>query len=129
MKMATVTGKRFHRSAAEQVEYWANIGCQVADAIDPDVLLSVTAGLARISVEPVFGPSANPDEVFSSLEADRERERLTRLVGGNTVKYQISPAHPGYLESIDRDGQIVVGQFKGGEFIAAPDLDPPDIHR
>ena len=121
MKAATHTGRRFHRSAAEQVEYWAEIGRRVADEIDPDALLAVTAGLARVSVEPVHGEPLSPDEVFTSLEAERGAGTLSRGVTGAAVRYQVSLVRPGYLERVDRDGQVTVGRFREGEFVAAPE--------
>ena len=115
MRAATLTGKRFHRSAAEQVEYWAEIGRRVATVLDPDVLLSVTAGLARLKVEPVYGGPVEPDEVFQSLETKRRHGTLAQVVTG-AVKYQSSFTRPGYLEQIDQDGNITTGQFKNGKF-------------
>ena len=47
MQAAALSGGRFHRSTAEQIEYWAEIGRQVANLLDPDTLLAIAAGLAR----------------------------------------------------------------------------------
>ena len=43
MQRATLTGARHQRSAAEQIEYWAALGQQVAGILDPDKLLDVIA--------------------------------------------------------------------------------------
>ncbi|MCF6202823.1 MAG: ParD-like family protein [Methylococcaceae bacterium] len=48
MQAAEITAKRYHRSTAEQIEYWADLGRTVASTLDPDVLLSVAAGLTVI---------------------------------------------------------------------------------
>ncbi|MDO9469638.1 MAG: hypothetical protein Q7J23_02775, partial [Nitrosomonas sp.] len=48
MRAAALTGERFHRSTAEQIEYWAEIGCNMSKILDPDDLLSISAGLAKI---------------------------------------------------------------------------------
>jgi len=61
MKAASFTGLRYRRSAAEQFEYWADIGRKVADIIAPDSLLAVTSGLAKISIDPVVSRSLDPD--------------------------------------------------------------------
>ncbi|MCG6862242.1 MAG: hypothetical protein LJE70_13350 [Chromatiaceae bacterium] len=123
MRSAALTGMRFHRSAAEQVEYWADIGRRVADVLDPDTLLSVTTGLARLCVEPVVGPVLDPDQVFQNLEAERGRGALPDAVTGSTLRYQSSQTRPGYLERIDSEGQIRIGQFVDGRFIPVDETD------
>ena len=117
MQAATLTGERFHRSAAEQVEYWAEIGRRVASMLDPDVLISVTAGLSRVKVEPVYRKSVDPNEVFRSLEAQRDHGTLAKAVTGSAIKYQVSLSYPGYLERIDQDGNSDIGQFQDGKFV------------
>ena len=37
MQAAETTAKRFHRSTAEQVEYWAELGRSVAATLDPEM--------------------------------------------------------------------------------------------
>jgi hypothetical protein len=118
MRAAAVTGKRFHRSTAEQIEYWAEMGRSVASMLDPDVLLSVAAGLAKIKVEPVHSAPVNPDEVFQALEDERENGALPQTVTNSAIKYQASITHPGYLEQIDQNGKITFGKFQQGTFIA-----------
>lgn len=118
MQAAAVTGKRFHRSTAEQIEYWAEMGRSVATILDPDVLLSVTAGLAKLKVVPVYSAPINPDEVFQALEDEREHGTLPRIVTNSAIKYQASITHPGYLEQIDQNGKITLGKFQQGVFIA-----------
>ena len=119
MRAATLTGDRFHRSAAEQIEYWADIGRRVADVLDPDALLSVATGLARVRVEPVNGPAVEPDEVFRTLEKERRRGTLSKAVTGSAVRYQTSLTHPGFLERLDSEGSIEIGRFEDGRFVVA----------
>jgi len=116
MEAAALTGKRLHRSSAEQIEYWASIGRSVGLLLNPDSLLAVTAGLARLKVEPVIASPVDPDQVFAALERDRKSGVLARSVSQSTVRYQASDSHPGQLEQIDTDGTITIGQFKGGVF-------------
>ncbi len=117
MQAAKLSGERFHRSTAEQIEYWADIGRKVSTILDPDALISIATGLAVVKVEPIYGQAINPDDVFSSLEAQRQQGTLTQVVTNSAVKYQSSLAHPGYLEKIDQEGNILVGQFNKGEFM------------
>jgi len=117
MKAAKLTGELFHRSAAEQVEYWADIGRSVSRMIDPDKLISIRAGLSQINVESVYSKPVNSADVFHNLEVKRKDGTLAQQVSNNSFKYQVSFSHPGYLEKIE-NGAITIGQFKNGEFVS-----------
>ncbi len=117
MDDAALTGERYHRSASEQVEYWASIGRSISNVIEPDTLLSIAAGLVRIQVEPVYGQVVNPSKVFQKLESERKQGSLTDKVTSSAIKYQASSDYPGYLERIDERNDITIGQFKEGKFI------------
>lgn len=121
MQVAESTAKRFHRSTAEQIEYWADLGRSVSSTIDPDVLLSVSSGLTVLKTEPVMSAPANPDDVFKSLENNRKSGVLQESVTNSGVRYQASNNQLGYLERIDKDGQVTVGQFKNGQFVTITD--------
>lgn len=124
MQAAALTGERFHRSTAEQIEYWAEMGRNISRMLDPDDLLSISAGLAKIKVEPVYSEPLNPDEIFQSLEAERTSGILPQTVTSSPIKYQASLAHPGYLEQIHPDGAIKTGKFQGGKFIEMNEKSP-----
>ena len=117
MKAAELTAGRFHRSTAEQIEFWAELGRSVADTLDPDVVLSVKSGLSRIKVEPVYGAPVDPSAVFESLEKQRKNGTLPKRVTTATHRYQASSEHPGYLDRIDRQNKITTGRFTNGQFI------------
>lgn len=117
MQAAGLTAKRYHRSAAEQIEYWAELGRSVSTKLDPDVLLSVVSGLTKIKTEPVHSPSIDPTDVFDALERERQAGTLSNSVTQSAVKYQASTTHPGYLERIDANGTTTVGMFENGQFI------------
>ncbi|MFZ1712888.1 MAG: hypothetical protein WAT53_07515, partial [Nitrosomonas sp.] len=80
MQAATLAGKRHHRSAAEQIEYWAEIGHSVGAFLKPDDLLLVSAGLANIRVELVMGQPVIPSAVFQVLEQSRASGALAQAV-------------------------------------------------
>jgi hypothetical protein len=90
----------------------------VAALLDPDRLLAVQAGLARLHVEPVMAPSVIPQQVFAALEADRSSGVLAHSVSSAPLRYQACSSRPGYLERLDRDGSRSVGRFANGEFLA-----------
>lgn len=116
MQAAGVAGARLHRSAAEQVEYWASLGRQVAGVVDPDTLLKIAAGLARLKVEPTIAQPIDTDAVFAAVEADRRSGELPGKVTGAAIRYYASASHPGYLEQVDERGVRTVGTFLNGVF-------------
>ncbi|MBK7493254.1 MAG: hypothetical protein KBF68_08980 [Nitrosomonas sp.] len=118
MQAAALTAERFHRSTAEQIEYWAEMGRNVDHMLNPNDLLAISAGLAKITVEPVSSEPVDPIGIFQSLEDDRASGILPQMVNGNVLKYQVSLAHHGYLEQIHPDGRVQTGKFQDGEFIA-----------
>lgn len=116
MQSATLAGARHHRSAAEQIEYWATLGRQVAGVLDPDKLLDVLSGLAAVRVEPVTTADVAPEQAFAALEQQRSSGQLSGAVSSAALRYQVSTAHPGFLEEIASDGRRRLGQFRHGVF-------------
>ncbi len=121
MEAATVAGSVQHRSASEQIEYWADIGRRVSKVVDTDSLLAVNAGLADIRIEEKSSISIDPDAVFATLERDKDSGALSEAIAADSVRYQASEQHPGMLEQVHPDGRRVVGQFVEGVFTAAKD--------
>lgn len=116
MSNATALGKLHHRSAAEQIEYWASIGQKVESLLDPESLLQIKAGLLRVKLEQVNAQPLSADLVFGNLDMKRSTGELQAEVSQNKVRYQASPTHPGLLEQIDAKGKIRIGQFDNGVF-------------
>ena len=116
MQSATLAGARQHRSAAEQIEYWATLGRQVAGVLDQDKLLDVLAGLAAVRVEPVTTAAVAPEQAFAALEHQRRSGQLGGAVSSAVLRYQASTAHPGFLEEINPNGMRRLGQFRHGVF-------------
>ncbi|HEX4842410.1 MAG TPA: hypothetical protein VFV57_01970 [Limnobacter sp.] len=116
MENASVMGKLNHRSAAEQIEYWASIGQQVESLLNPQTLLELKAGLLQIRLEQVQTEAISPATVFANLAMQRSTGELPMAVASEGVRYQASTQHPGYLEKIDASGKIRVGQFENGKF-------------
>ena len=120
MESARLNGSIQHRSAAEQIEYWADIGRKVSKSLDPDILLAVEAGLARIVVEKVETKPLDPVAVFAALDADRVSGKLaSKIAERSPIRYQASRDKPGQLEQIDAEGNAAVGQFVDGDFVPA----------
>ena len=118
MQAATLAGHLQHRSTAEQIEYWADIGRKVSNSLDVQDLLSVASGLASLKVEPVVVPPVSVEGIFNELEIARSNGTLVTSVTTSSVKYQSSISDPGWLEQIDNMGHIVIGQFINGVFVS-----------
>lgn len=122
MSAAAIAGSTLHRSAAEQIEYWADLGRKVAKIVDPEILLAVQAGLATLRVEPTAPSPVDPEAVFAALDRGRESGALSEAIASGAVRYQASITRPGSLEACYPDGHIEVGQFTNGQFI-------PEVHK
>ncbi|MDO6594422.1 hypothetical protein [Neptuniibacter sp. 1_MG-2023] len=116
VEQAKLSGKHLHRSTAEQIEYWADIGRSVSKVITPETLLQLYAGLVKVKVEPVDGPTVDPDRLFDILEDDRVAGCLQDNITSSSLRYQASAQYPGMLEQIALDGTVIVGQFENGKF-------------
>lgn len=117
MAAANATGKLMHRSAAEQIEFWASVGRRVTSQLSQDNLIALSSGLANIKVEPVNSGTVDPEAVFAALDNDRITGTLTNELLQIGTRYQVSRCHPGYLEQIDENGHVTVGQFSHGKFM------------
>ena len=116
MDSAARIGGRHHRSAAEQIEYWAALGRQVAHLLDPDSVLDVAAGITRLTLQPVDPSPVQPEQVFAAVDRDRSSTALAKEVTKAGCRYQACVDHPGYLEQILPDGRRSIGHFRDGSF-------------
>jgi hypothetical protein len=117
MEAATIAGQTMHRSAAEQIEYWADLGRKVSKVVNPDTLLEINAGLAQINIKKVKPVNVNPDSVFASLDQKRDSGALSEAIASGSVRYQSCQKTPGLLEQVQPDGTIIPGRFVNGKFI------------
>lgn len=116
MAKAQMTAALHHRTPAEQIEYWAELGQAVQGMLDPQAILNVQTGLASIKVEPTLSGPIDADFVFEALDIDRASGQLAASVAQASIRYQASQTHPGYLEKREGD-TVLVGRFLNGEFL------------
>lgn len=121
MDAAMAAAGPLHRSAAEQIEYWADLGRRVAGVLDPLKLAEVASGLAHLRVEPAIAPPLSAETVFAEVERQRQTGELTPAVTSLYPRYQSAPTHPGYLEQISADGTRTIGSFHNGIFTPLTD--------
>lgn len=105
-----------NRSIANQIEYWADIGRHVSNDLSTKDLELIRSGLATVKVEYASVPPVDSDSIFQAVEQARESGELARSFSTAKYRYQASRTHPGYLERIDADFNIEVGEFKNGQF-------------
>lgn len=116
MQEALTAARINKRSAAEQLEFWADIGRRVSGQLNSDSLLEILAGSSTLKVVPVETPFVDADDVFTNLKRDQVSGKLSEQVTDATVRYQASASHPGYLEQL-AEGRVTVGQFRNAVFI------------
>lgn len=116
MEAAKVTGALSHRSGAEQIEYWADLGRKISHILSPELILELKAGFATLSVEQVKPAKMSTDDVFASLNRKREDGTLSAKIANGNLRYQASQTHPGKLDRISPDGTVEVGEFVDGKF-------------
>lgn len=113
---ATLSGQQFHRSAAEQIEYWADLGRRMAGVLNPLELAELLAGISTLKLEPALCVPLDIDAVFAKMQYSRVCGELAAAVTTTYPRYQAAISHPGYLEQINADGTRTVGMFSNGVF-------------
>ena len=98
MNAASTAGILQYRSAAQQIEYWADLGRKIASSIDLETLLAVKAGLVKLRVEHIDSSPVDPDAVFAALDNARNSGALSEAISSGSLRYQASVEKPGYLE-------------------------------
>jgi len=118
MAEAAQSGLLNHRSTTETIEYWADLGKQIAKHIDPASLLKVQAGTLKIDLRETNTKPIDPNDIFSDLESKRATGTLNSFVNREKPVYQACRTQPGKLEQVMPDGEITIGLFQNGKFIA-----------
>ncbi len=117
VQAADAVAERQKRSVPRQIEYWAELGRSVERILDPETLIAVQEGLARLVVEMAPSAPVSSDDVFKDLETFREDGTLSDRVASGPVRYQACAHRPGLLEQIHAGGLKIVGHFSHGQFI------------
>lgn len=116
MESAMLAGAVLKRSAAEQIEFWANLGRQLAPRLSEEELIALQAGLLQISVKKAEPVVLDAQALFAEVELAAQSPALSQAIAAGSVRYQASATKPGLLEQVHPDGRIMVGQFINGEF-------------
>lgn len=117
VQAANAVAERQKRSVPRQIEYWAELGRSVERILDPETLIAIQEGLAKLVVEMAPSAPVSSADVFSDLNKSRADGTLTTFVSSAPVCYQASSSTPGLLEQIHADGTKILGRFSSGEFV------------
>lgn len=105
------------RSIPKQIEFWAELGKAVENVIGMDDVIAITQGLKKIALEDLMSATADPDDIFDSLEAGRASGLLSGQVTAAPVYFEASLSRPGLLDRVNRaSGKRETGRFVNGEF-------------
>ena len=115
---ARVASEVEHRTPALQIEYWAIIGRTASQFLSPDMLRQILSGAARVTAEPIEAASPDFDAVMAAVDADSRTSRELVGLSREVPAYQASTTAPGYLERLNPQGTVEIGQFRNGEFRA-----------
>lgn len=117
LRLAKQKGARTNRSAAAQIERWAQIGRVLEKDLTDAQLEAIAVGLAEVRVVDAEAPPAPElDDVLAELGAARTSGTLTDLVAG-PVRYRA--AADSAIERVTPQG-VERGRFIDGTFVADP---------
>ncbi len=114
---AEAEGSLMNRSAAKQVEFWAELGKRVAHSVSPTDMLALMQGIAKVQVEVAAPERVNPAQIFAAVEKARSSGQLGQQITQGRTYYEASLTAPGLLDRVSPDGQRQTGCFKNGVFV------------
>lgn len=114
---AETQGSLLHRSAAKQVEFWAELGKRVDEFATASDLLALMQGIAKVHIEIPAMKAIEPMSVFTEVDENRSAGQLGQSITRNKPYYEASKERPGLLDLVMPDGSRETGHFNNGEFI------------
>lgn len=117
-KEAEVEGSLLNRSAAKQVEFWAELGKRVAHSVTPADMLALMQGIADVRVEVPESKPINPEQVFAEVDKASSSGQLGQQITRGALYYEASQSRPGLLDQVMPDGRRCTGHFSNGSFMS-----------
>ncbi len=114
---AEVEGSFMNRSAAKQVEFWAELGKRVAQSVAPSDILALTQGFANVRVEILDSRPIDPGVVFDTVDEASSARALGQQITRGSLYYEASKSRPGLLDQVMPDGRRYTGHFSNGVFV------------
>lgn len=114
---AEAEGALLSRSAAKQVEFWAELGKRVAHSIKPTDILALMQGIAKVHIEIPATQPVNPENVFEMVDKASSSEQAGQQITRGVLYYEASKSRPGLLDQVMPDGTRLTGHFSNGSFM------------
>ena len=114
---AEAEGSLLSRSAAKQVEYWAELGKRVAHSVTPADILALMQGIARVHIEVPATQPVNPENVFEMVDKASSAKQSGQPITRGGLYYEASKGRPGLLDQVMSDGTRLTGHFSKGSFM------------
>jgi len=114
---AETEGSFMNRSAAKQVEFWAELGKRVAHSVTPTDILALMQGIAEVQIDVAAPARVAPNEVFTAVESANTDGQLGLQITRGHVYFEPSVTQPGLLDKVMPNGQRETGYFENGLFI------------
>lgn len=114
---AEAEGSLMNRSAAKQVEFWAELGKRVAHSVTPTDMLALMQGIAEVQVEVAAPDRIEPTEIFVAVDNASGNGQLGQQITRGNVYFEASLSKPGLLDKVMPNGQRLTGHFENGLFI------------
>lgn len=115
---AEVEGSLMNRSAAKQVEFWAELGKRVAHSVSSADLLALMQGIAEIQVEVRTSEPLDPMQVLLSVKQASSKADLGQKITQDKTYFEASLTKTGLLDKVTPDGVRETGRFENGVFVA-----------
>jgi hypothetical protein len=106
-----------HRSTAEQIEYWSEMGKRLSSTLTTEQAIEFMSGKANIIVNIPSQPDIDIMALSNEVELDSISGALSKelLAKGQTL-YAPSYDSSGTLEAIEPNGNRTKGNFRNGKF-------------
>ncbi len=114
---ADAEGSFMNRSAAKQVEFWAELGKRVAQSVTPSDMLALMQGIANVRIEVPESLPVNPEQVFLAVDEARNTDQPGQQITRGGLFYEASKNRPGLLDRVLPDGTRQAGRFIDGSFV------------
>jgi len=116
-KEAETEGLLMNRSAAKQVEFWAELGKRVAHSVTPADMLALMQGIAKVIIEIPDLKPIDPVQLFAKVDKANLTGKLGQHITQGAVYYEASQGQPGLLDQVTPDGNRQTGRYKNGKFL------------
>ena len=116
---AQVIGNTMRRSAAEQIEFWSELGKHVSNALNAQQVTKLLSGSGTLTFNEAEQKPADVFEIGEEVTAQYKTGKLAvELLDKGNVLYEPSPEGGDMLVAHYPNGEVKTGRFQNGRFKA-----------